>query len=69
MRGFIELIGAQFEDSSVILNENSIISDMEGFDSLTAFSIIDAIEDKYGKQIDEKDLGMRICDIYRKVHE
>ena len=62
MQRLIELIKDQFEDQ-VLINGNTIPADVDGFDSLTAFSIIDAIEDEYGVLIDEKQLELSVKEI------
>lgn len=69
MQKFIELIKNQFEDENLIITQDSIPSEIEGFDSLTAFSIIDTIEDEYGVQIEEEDLDKKIIDIYKHLHD
>lgn len=69
MQKFIELINNQFEDENLRITQDSIPSEVEGFDSLTAFSIIDSIEDEYGIQIEEKDLDKKIIDIYNRLHD
>lgn len=69
MQKFIELINNQFEDENLRITQDSIPSEVEGFDSLTAFSIIDSIEDEYGVQIEEKDLDKKIIDIYNRLHD
>lgn len=68
MQKFIELIRYQFEDENLRITQDSVPSEVEGFDSLTAFSIIDSIEDEYGVQIEEEDLNKRIKDIYNQIH-
>lgn len=60
MKRLIELIKDQFDDVDIKIGSASIISELDGFDSLTAFSIIDAIEEEYGVQIDESNLNMSI---------
>jgi acyl carrier protein len=69
MKKLIDLIQEQFDDSSIIINADSIISDIDGFDSLTAFSIIDSIEEEYGIQIDEADLNKSVEEIFKLINE
>ena len=69
MKKLTELIQKQFDDSSIIINADSIVSDIDGFDSLTAFSIIDSIEEEYGIQIDEADLKKSVEEIFKLINE
>ena len=69
MKKLTELIQKQFDDSSIIINADSIISDIDGFDSLTAFSIIDSIQEEYGIQIDEADLKKSVEEIFKLINE
>jgi len=69
MKKLTDLIQEQFDDSSIIINADSIISDIDGFDSLTAFSIIDSIEEEYGIQIDEADLKKSVEEIFKLINE
>jgi len=68
MKKLTDLIKEQFDDSSIIINADSILSDIDGFDSLTAFSIIDSIEEEYGIQIDEKDLDKSVEEIFSLIN-
>jgi len=68
MKKLTELIQKQFDDSSIIINADSIISDIDGFDSLTAFSIIDSIQEEYGIQIDEADLNKSVEEIFKLIN-
>ena len=68
MKKLTELIQKQFDDSSIIINADSIVSDIDGFDSLTAFSIIDSIEEEYGIQIDEADLKKSVEEIFKLIN-
>ena len=68
MKKLTELIQKQFDDSSIIINADSIVSDIDGFDSLTAFSIIDSIEEEYGIQIDEADLNKSVEEIFKLIN-
>ena len=68
MKKLTELIQKQFDDSSIIINADSIISDIDGFDSLTAFSIIDSIQEEYGIQIDEADLNKSVEEISKLIN-
>lgn len=67
MNDFIELISSQFEEQIVNLKPQSIISNTNGYDSLTAFSIIDAIEERYGIILDEEDLEKTVEEIFQKL--
>ena len=69
MKKLTDLIQEQFDDSSIIINADSIISDIDGFDSLTAFSIIDSIQEEYGIQIDEADLKKSVEEIFKLINE
>lgn len=69
MKKLIDLIQEQFDDSNIVINANSIISDIEGFDSLTAFSIIDSIEEEFGIQIEEEDLNKSVEEISKLINE
>jgi len=69
MKKLTDLIQEQFDDSSIIINADSIVSDIDGFDSLTAFSIIDSIEEEYGIQIDEADLKKSVEEIFKLINE
>ena len=69
MKKLTDLIQEQFDDSSIIINADSIVSDIDGFDSLTAFSIIDSIEEEYGIQIDEADLNKSVEEIFKLINE
>lgn len=69
MKKLLDLVQEQFDDSNLIINANSIISEIEGFDSLTAFSIIDSIEEEYGIQIDEEDLNKSVEEIFKLINE
>ena len=68
MKKLTDLIQEQFDDSSIIINADSIISDIDGFDSLTAFSIIDSIQEEYGIQIDEADLNKSVEEIFQLIN-
>ena len=68
MKKLTDLIQEQFDDSSIIINADSIVSDIDGFDSLTAFSIIDSIEEEYGIQIDEADLNKSVEEIFKLIN-
>jgi len=68
MKKLTELIQKQFDDSSIIINADSIVSDIDGFDSLTAFSIIDSIQEEYGIQIDEADLNKSVEEIFKLIN-
>jgi len=68
MKKLTDLIQEQFDDSSIIINADSIISDIDGFDSLTAFSIIDSIQEEYGIQIDEADLNKSVEEIFKLIN-
>ena len=68
MKKLTDLIQEQFDDSSIIINADSIVSDIDGFDSLTAFSIIDSIEEEYGIQIDEADLKKSVEEIFKLIN-
>ena len=69
MKKLTDLIQEQFDDSSIIINADSIVSDIDGFDSLTAFSIIDSIQEEYGIQIDEADLNKSVEEIFKLINE
>ena len=69
MKKLTDLIQEQFDDSSIIINADSIVSDIDGFDSLTAFSIIDSIQEEYGIQIDEADLKKSVEEIFKLINE
>lgn len=67
MQKLIDLIKGQFEDNNINITESSIPAELDGFDSLTAFSIIDIIEDVYDVQIEEEDLNKTIKEIFYLV--
>jgi acyl carrier protein len=69
MKKLIELIKEQFEDESIEITKDSIVSNLNGFDSLTAFSIIDSVEESNGFQLDENDLNLTVEQIYNKINE
>ena len=64
-----ELILDQFEESDLKLTDEITISSIGGFDSLTAFCIIDAIEDNYGIKIESEDLNLNINQLLEKINE
>lgn len=67
MKNFIKLISDQFEEE-VDLTENSKLSDIESFDSLTSFMIIDVIKETYQIEIDQNDVkNLTVSEIYNKL--
>lgn len=52
MEEFLETLRAQFE-YDVVLTEDSVLGEVELFDSLTSFMILDVIKEKYGIPIEE----------------
>lgn len=52
MEEFLETLRAQFE-YDIVLTEDSVLGEVELFDSLTSFMILDVIKEKYGISIQE----------------
>lgn len=50
MEEFLETLRAQFE-YDIVLTEDSVLGEVELFDSLTSFMILDVIKEKYGISI------------------
>lgn len=66
MKELIQLIIQQF-DEQVVITEDTIVTEVPEFDSLTAFSIIDSINEQYGVELDEKMLNLTVSQLYEKV--
>ena len=55
MEKFIDLIISQFEEPITLTNK-SVLGELDVWDSLTSFMIIDVLKEKYNKEFSEEEL-------------
>lgn len=61
-----EVICDVFDDDTIIVNENTKASDIDGWDSLMHITLIGAVEDEFDIQFPMKDV-IEICNIGQMV--
>ena len=67
MKKFIDLLNNQF-DEPIELTEDTILSDLDNWDSLTSFMIIDVIKEEYNVVFTENDLKtLTIKQLFGKI--
>lgn len=67
MKKFIDLLNNQF-DEPIELTEETILSHLDNWDSLTSFMIIDVIKEEYNIVFTEEDLkALTIKQLYEKI--
>lgn len=67
MKKFIDLLSNQF-DEPIELTEDTILSDLDNWDSLTSFMIIDVIKEEYNVTYTEDELKtLTIRQLFSKI--
>lgn len=67
MKKFIDLLSNQF-DEPIELTEDTILSDLDNWDSLTSFMIIDVIKEEYNVIFTEDELKtLTIRQLFSKI--
>ena len=69
MENFLKKIKEQFENQQVIIQIDDKLSEIEGYDSMTALMIISMLEEEYNLLISADDLNdeTTVKSLYKKI--